>query len=73
MEKSYKMYVDCAACGAKMEDCLKKVDGIADAKVNYMLQKLTLTFEEGAEEKKVLKTALKTCRKKVDDDIEIEF
>lgn len=73
MAKTYKMYVDCANCGQKMEDCLNTIEGIKEAKVNYMLQKLTVTFEEGADENKVLKTALKTCRKKVDDDIEIEF
>lgn len=71
--KQYKMYVDCAACGAKMEDCLKTVSGIEDAQVNYMLQKVSISFSEGADEKRVLKEALKLCRKKVDDDIEIEF
>ena len=30
-------------------------------------------FADGADEKKVLKEALKICRKKVDDDIEIDF
>ena len=73
MANTYKMYVDCANCGQKMEDCIKTINGVKDAKVNYMLQKLTVEFEEGADEKKVLKEALKTCRKKVDDDIEIEF
>ena len=71
--KTYKIYVDCANCGAHMEEVIKNTEGVKTANVNFMLQKLTVEFEEGADEKKVLKAALKTCRKKVDDDIEIEF
>ena len=65
--KTYKIYVDCANCAAKMEEAVRKTEGIADATVNFMAE-----FEEGADEKKVLKKALKNARK-VDDDIEIEF
>ena len=67
--KTYKIYVDCAA---KMEEAIKKTEGIADATVNFMALKMNVEFEEGADEKKVLKKALKNARK-VDDDIEIEF
>ena len=70
--KTYKIYVDCANCAAKMEEAVKKTDGIADANVNFMALKMNVEFEEGADEKKVLKQALKNARK-VDDDIEIEF
>ncbi len=73
MKKQYEIYVDCAACGVKMEGVLKNITGINDAQVNYMLQKVTIDFEEGADEAKLLKNALKLCRKKVDDDIEIKF
>lgn len=73
MKKQYEIYVDCAACGVKMEGVLKNIAGINDAQVNYMLQKVTIDFEEGADEAKLLKNALKLCRKKVDDDIEIKF
>lgn len=70
--KSYKIYVDCANCAAKMEEAVKKTDGIKDATVNFMALKMNVEFEEGADEKKVMKKALKAARK-VDDDIEIEF
>ena len=70
--KSYKIYVDCANCAAKMEEAVKKTEGIADATVNFMALKMNVEFEEGADEKKVLKKALKNARK-VDDDIEIDF
>ena len=43
MRKSYKLdEIDCANCALKLEDAIKKVDGIDDAKVNFMTQKLTL-------------------------------
>ena len=70
--KTYKIYVDCANCAAKMEEAVKKTGGIADATVNFMALKMNVEFEEGADEKKVLKKALKNARR-VDDDIEIEF
>ena len=65
--------VPVVCCGEKMQETIKTVDGVNDAVVNYMTQKLTVDFADGADEKKVLKEALKICRKKVDDDIEIDF
>lgn len=35
--------IDCANCARKLEDAIKKVDGVQDASVNFMMQKLTLT------------------------------
>ena len=70
--KTYKIYVDCANCAAKMEEAVKKTDGVKDATVNFMALKMNVDFEDGADEKKVMKAALKNARK-VDDDIEIEF
>ena len=42
MKKKYKCDVDCAVCAQKLEDALKKVDGVTDVKVNFIMQKLTL-------------------------------
>ena len=72
MKKSYKIDVDCANCANKMEEAAKKTAGVKDVVVNFMALKMNVEFEEGADEKKVLKKALKNARK-VDDDIEIEF
>lgn len=72
MKKTYKIEVDCANCAAKMEDAVKKVEGIADASVNFMMLKMTVDFCEGADEKTVMKAALKACRK-VERDCEIYF
>ena len=43
MKKSFKLdELDCANCGAKMEDAIKKIEGVVSAKVNFMAQKLTV-------------------------------
>ena len=55
MKKTYEIEVDCANCANLMEEATKKTEGVADATVNFMTQKMTVEFEEGAEEKKVMK------------------
>ena len=70
MKKTYKIEVDCANCANKMELATKKTAGVADAVVNFMTQKLTVEFAEGADPKSVMQQVVKNC-KKVDDDFEI--
>ena len=53
MKKSYKIEVDCANCANKMEDAAKKTEGVKDAVVNFMMQKINVEFEEGHEPKTV--------------------
>ncbi len=49
MKKVYKLdELDCANCGAKMEDAIRRVNGVVNVKVNFMAQKLTL---EAADER----------------------
>lgn len=70
MKKTYKIEVDCANCANKMEEATKKVNGVKDANVNFMTQKMTVEFNEGQEEDAVMKAVVKAC-KKVEDDCEI--
>ena len=72
MKKSFKIEVDCAACALKMEDAAKKTEGVADATVNFMTQKMKVEFAEGADERATMEKVLKNCRK-VESDCEIEF
>ncbi len=72
MEKTYKIEVDCANCAEKMEDAAKKTEGVADATVSFMTQKMKVVFEDGADEKAVMKKVLKACRK-VEPDCDIEL
>ena len=46
MKKKLKWEVDCANCAQKLEDAIKKIEGVTHAKVNFMMQKLTLEAPE---------------------------
>lgn len=70
MKKTYKIEVDCANCAQKMEDAAKKVEGVKDATVSFMTQKMKVEFEEGMDEGTVMQKVVKAC-KKVEDDCEI--
>ena len=72
MKKTYKIDVDCANCANKMEQAAKNTDGVKDATVNFMTQKMIVEFEEGKEPKTVMNDVLKAC-KKVEPDCEIEL
>lgn len=72
MIKDYKIEVDCANCANLMEEATKKTEGVKDCVVNFMTLKMKVTFEEGMDDKKVMKEVLKNC-KKVEDDCEIEL
>ncbi len=72
MKKTYDVEVDCANCAAKMEEAVQKTAGVKDASLSFMTLKLKVEFEDGADEKAVMKEALKNCRK-IEDDCEILF
>lgn len=71
-KKTYQIEVDCANCANLMEEAAKKTEGVANATVNFMTQKMIVEFAEGADEKKTMKAVLKAC-KKVEPDCEIEL
>ncbi len=70
MKKTYNIEVDCANCALKMEDAAKKVEGVADATVSFMTQKMKVEFTDAADTDAVMQNVLKAC-KKVEDDCEI--
>lgn len=72
MKKTYKIEVDCANCANLMEEAARKTEGVANATVNFMTQKMIVEFAEGADVKSVMQTVLKAC-KKVEPDCEIEL
>lgn len=70
MKKTFNLIdLDCANCGAKMENAIKKIQGVNDAKVSFMTQKLTVEAEESQFDK-IMKEAVKVCRK-IEPDCEI--
>ena len=70
MKKTYKIEVDCANCANKMEDAARKTEGVQEATVNFMTQKMIVEFAEGADPASVMKQVAAAC-KKVEDDCEI--
>lgn len=67
MKKSYKIEVDCANCANLMEDAARKTNGVKNAVVNFMTQKMIVEFDEGFDTALVMKEVYKQC-KKIEDD-----
>ena len=69
MKKRFKFVVDCANCAAKVEAAVKKIDGVNDATVNFMAQKLVLDADD-ARFDEILKE-VEAVAKKVEPDCEV--
>ena len=70
MKKRFKLVdLDCANCAAKMEDAIKKVDGVKDATVSFVMQKMTVEADD-ARFDDIMKEIDKVC-KRVEPDCEI--
>ena len=69
MKKSFKLVdLDCANCAQKMEDAIKRIDGVQDANVSFLMQKMTLT----AEDDRFDEIVQQVC-KRVEPDCEIKL
>lgn len=72
MRKTYKLTdLDCANCAAKMEAAIQKIDGVSEASVSFLTQKLTVEAEDGRFEE-IMKQVVKAC-KKVEPDCVIKL
>ena len=72
MRKTYKLTdLDCAHCAAKMEAAIQKIDGVSEASVSFLTQKLTVEVEDGRFEE-IMKQVVKAC-KKVEPDCVIKL
>lgn len=63
--------LDCANCAAKMECAVKKVEGVSNANVNFMMQKMTVEIDSD-QPNAVLAEIKKVC-KKVEPDCVLEI
>ena len=70
MKKKFKCEIDCANCAAAVEEAVKKIDGVTDAMVNFMMQKFTLEAEDERFDA-ILEEAVKVG-KKIEPDFEVE-
>lgn len=72
MKKKFKLVdLDCANCAAKMEEAIKKIDGVAGATVSFMTQKLTIEADDGRFDD-IMKEVVSVC-KKVEPDCVIQM
>ncbi len=63
MKKRFKLTdLDCANCAAKMEAAIKKIDGVNDATVSFMAQKMTIDADDGRFDD-IMKEVVAVCRK----------
>ena len=69
MKKTYALdELDCANCGLKMEEAVRKIEGVKSVNISFMTQKITLEADD-ADFDRVLE-AVKAC-KKVEPDCRI--
>lgn len=72
MRKVYKLEnLDCANCAAKMEAAICEIDGVMNASVSFMAQKLTIETDEASHED-IMKKVVQVMNK-VEPDCEIIF
>lgn len=72
MKKTFALEdLDCAVCAAKMEDAIKKIDGVNDATVSFMAQKMTVDADDDKFDD-IMKKVVKAC-KKVEPDCRIKI
>lgn len=70
MKKKFKLEdLDCANCAAKMEEAIKKLDGVNDASVNFMMQKMTIDADDSKFDD-IMKEVVTVCAK-VEPDCKI--
>ena len=70
MKKKFKLTdLDCANCAAKMEDAIKKIPGVNDANVSFMMQKMTVDAEDDKFDA-IMEEVVRVCAK-VEPDCKI--
>lgn len=63
MKKQYQLVdLDCANCAAKMENAIKKLDGVNSVSVNFMTQRLVIDAEDSRFDE-IIGNVVKLCKK----------
>ena len=63
--------LDCANCAAKMEQAIKKIDGVISVSINFMTQKMTLEVADGNFDEVIAK--IKATIKKIEPDCKLKI
>lgn len=62
--------LDCANCAGELERAIKKVDGIENAVINFMMQRMELEYNENQKEE--IMKRVKKIIKREEPDVTIE-
>ena len=63
MKKVYRMEdLDCANCARKMEDAIRKIQGVESVSINFLTQKMTLEAQDDRFDE-IVQQAQKVCRR----------
>lgn len=68
MKKTFNIDVDCALCAEKVEEAIRKIDGVKSCNINFITQKMTI---EADDIDSLMKTIVKTS-KRIEPDFEID-
>ena len=63
--------LDCANCAAKMEQAIRKIEGVQSCSINFMLQRMTLELND-ANSEEIIKQ-VKAAVKKVEPDCRLKI
>ena len=62
--------LDCANCAAELENAISKVEGVNEASISFMTERLVMEFDE--EKKEEVMEKVKAVIKKEEPDVTIE-
>ena len=63
MKKTFMLEdLECAHCAAKMEEAIRKLEGVTSANINFFAQKLTIEGDDTRFDQ-IVKEAAQACRK----------
>ena len=72
MKKRFQLTdLDCAKCARKMEDAIKKIDGVNDANVSFLTHKMMVDADD-ARFDAIMQEVVKVC-KRVEPDCVINL
>ena len=63
--------LDCANCAAKMEDSIRKIEGVISVSINFMAQRMTLELED--DNSAAIIEKIKAAVKKIEPDCRLKI
>lgn len=71
MKSTFKIKgLDCANCATQLEHVIRKIQGIQNVSINFMMEKMVIEYKE--EKKQEIMEKLRKTIKKEEPDVKIE-